>query len=164
MLVISNNLIGKMPIEEDTIIRINLAWVDYEAAQAIISSSKHKIYLDYPDGRKKPPRGKISLTEAIQLSDNPNVKYFAVSNCEDVWKLKGIINELPKHIEFVPKIETEIGVNNMSDMEAIGIKTFMLDKEDLYTDVKGDVDKYNKLVEQARTHNGVIELQGVVFI
>lgn len=164
MFIISNNLVGKMPVQDDAIIRINLAWInDYETAERLISESNHKIYLDYPDGRKKPPRGKISLTEAIRLSNHDNVKYFAVSNCEDVWKMKGIINELPKTVEFVPKIETEIGVNNMSEMEAIGIKTFMLDKEDLYTDVKGDADKYNLLVEEARKHN-IIELQGVVFI
>jgi hypothetical protein len=165
MLVVSNNLLNKMPIADDTVIRINLAWIDsIGTATRLLDESKHQIYLDYPDGRKKPPRPKISLTEAIKLASHPSVKYFAVSNCEDVWKLKGIIAELPKTVDFVPKIETKQGVYNMGAMEEIGIKTFMLDKEDLYTDVNCDSCAYNELVARAMLHKGVMSLQGVVFI
>jgi hypothetical protein len=164
-MIISNNLINKMPIADDAVIRINLAWIkNHREADKLIKNSNHLIYLDYPDGRKKPPKGKITLKEAIRLSNNSKVKYFAVSNCEDVWKIKGIIRELPDWVEFVPKIETETGVSNMGEMKKIGIKSFMLDKEDLYSSVGCDNDRYLKLVKQARKHKGVMELQGVVFI
>lgn len=155
-----------MPMSDDTIIRINLAWIgSYKEAEEIISSSEHSIYLDYPDGRKKPPRGVLSLTEAIELSKLPQVKYFAVSNCEDIEKITGIMNQLDG-VEFVPKIETTVGVANMGDMIEAGIKTFMLDKEDLYTDVKCDTDRFTALVEEARSYNNVakvLELKGVIF-
>jgi len=162
-MIISNNLVGKLPLPEETIIRINLAWIDsYETAQALISSSEHEIYLDYPDGRKKPPRGILSLTEAIQLSKLPKVKYFAVSNCEDVNKIDEIRSQID--VEFVPKIETLNGVKNMMAMVGSGIKTFMLDKEDLYTDVKCDSATFTALVEEARkTPAKVLELKGVIF-
>lgn len=52
---------------------------------------------------------------------------------------------MPDWVEFVPKIETETGVNNMSDMESIGIKTFMLDAEDLWTDVRANSNKFESL-------------------
>ena len=153
-----------MPVSDNAIIRVNLAWINSkEDALKILDNSNHDIYLDYPDGRKKPPMGEITFSEAIEIASHPKVKYFAVSNCEDVWKIKGIISELPESVEFIPKIETEVGIKNMNAMENIGIKLFMLDKEDLYTDVKGNADKYNALVEEARKHN-IIELQGVVFL
>lgn len=166
-IVISNNLQGKMPIPEDAIIRVNLAWFDdWREAKQIIDNSEHYIYLDYPSGRTKPPRPKIELEEAIELSKHTKVKYFAISNSEDIYELseiKSLIN-----CELVPKIETEQGVMNMNSMiEDTGIKTFMLDKEDLYTNCKMDSEKYNELVMKAREYGSkvkVLELQGVVFI
>lgn len=164
MIVISNNLIGKMPLQDDAVIRINLAWVKTkEEAQALLSGIKQDVYLDFPDGRSKPPKPTITLEDAIELSRNENVKYFAVSNCEDIDKMRIIIDQID--CEFVPKIETKLGVLMMTDMaKRLGIKTFMLDKEDLYTNVRCNNDEYERLVEEARRYKGVIELQGVVFI
>lgn len=164
--IISNNLLGKIPLLDTAVIRINLAWIkDYEAAQRLLNESRHQIYLDYPDGRKKPPRPKISLTEAIELSHHPKVSYFAISNAEDIEKLteiKGLLD-----CELVPKIETTKGVEIIPKMIDMGIKTIMLDGEDLYTDVDCDGDKYEQLKAEVRTYKDkitVLELQGVVFI
>ena len=95
----------------------------------------------------------------------PRVKYFAVSNIETVEQIQSIMNRL-EDVEFVPKIETVAGVAGMEDMIKAGIKTFMLDKEDLYTDVKQDSERFNELVEDARSYGDrarVLELKGVIF-
>ena len=163
MIIVSNHLIGKIPIHPDTVIRVNLAWVkSVEEAKKLLDNSKHDIYLDFPSGRTKPPQPTISLEEAIGLSRHRKVKYFAMSNCENVRDIQEVMLKTPA--EFVPKIETKLGVKNMGKMKEIGIKHFMLDKEDLWTDVHCDSKKFNELVNEARTHKGVMELQGVVFI
>ena len=163
-IIISNNLIGKIPVLDSSIVRINLAWVDnYEAAQRLLNESNHQIYLDYPDGRKKPPQPKISLTEAIKLSSHPKVKYFALSNAEDIDKLSNIKNQID--CELVPKIETEKGVKIIPRMIEMGIKMIMLDGDDLYVDVKCDGAKYESLKQEVRSYDlTVLELQGVIFI
>ena len=163
-MIISNNMVGKMPIEKDTIIRINLAWIkSYEEAVEVITSCKNEIYLDYPQGRTKPPVPVITLDEAIELSKFDNIKYFAVSNIETVEQIDAIRNRLGD-IEFVPKIETKKGVLNLDEIIDAGIKTIMLDKEDLYTDVNANQDEFNELVEIARSKDiKVLELKGVIF-
>lgn len=166
-MIISNHLIGKMPIPEDAIIRINLAWIkDKEEARKIIEETEHDIYLDYPSGRTKPPRPTISFSEAMDLANifQDKVKYFAVSNIEDEYQVIGIKSRLPKSTEFVPKIETIRGVENIKRI-AEEVNMMMLDKEDLYVDAMGDTDLYLSLVDKVRNCGAkVLELQGVVFI
>ena len=154
-----------MPIPDDAIIRINLAWCEnIDEDKKIINDCKQDIYLDYPDGRSKPPVPKINLNSAIQLAKNDRVKYFAVSNCdiEKVIELKDSVDCI-----FVPKIETIEGVNDIPRMIEEGIEMIMLDKEDLYTDCKQDSKIYNQALFVARSYKNIIkilELQGVVFI
>lgn len=162
MRVISNNLIGKIQIPESAVIRINLAWIKgAKEALSLIEKSKYPIYLDFPSGRTKPPQPKISLAEAINLSNHSKVKYFAISNCEnakDIKDLRGRTNA-----EIIPKIETKLGVQNMGKMVKVGVKRFMLDKDDLYIDTNCDNEKFLELVNKARKYS-VLELQGVIFI
>jgi len=167
MTIISNNLIGKMPIAQDAIVRINLAWVpNREEALRLLSGTHHDIYLDYPDGRNKPPRPTITLTEAINLAKHPRVKYFAISNADNPEKLKKLSDRLSKNVTLVPKIETIMGVKCIRGMIKVGIKVLMLDKEDLYTDVDCYSEEFNNLIEEARSYKDeveMLELQGVVF-
>jgi len=167
MFIISNNLIGKMPIPDNAIIRVNLAWIkDVKEAKKILEQNK-KIYLDYPSGRTKPPVPTITLDEAIELTKHKSVYYFAVSNAENATKLSEINARLTSAVELVPKIETTKGIENIEKMIAIGIKSIMLDKEDLYTNVKCNTKRYNKWLERIRSYKGrikILELQGVVFI
>jgi hypothetical protein len=151
-----------MPIPKDAVIRINLAWVSKEGAKKIIENSKHLIYLDYPDGRTKPPTPTITFEEALELSRHKNVIYFAFSNAtiEKVKNIKGKVNCM-----LVPKIETEQGVKDVPKMIELGVKTIMLDKEDLYTEVNCNPVKFNKLLNEVRSYKiNILELQGVVFI
>lgn len=165
-MIISNNVIGKMDIPQDAIIRINIAWLsDKEEAKKLISNSVNEIYLDYPDGRKKPPLSIITLKEAIELSRNKKVKYFAISNAEDIDKIEMIKDMI--NCELVPKIETIKGVEIIDKMIEIGIKTIMLDKDDLWIDTKCNMKIFKEQLIKVREYKKIIkifELAGVIFI
>lgn len=173
MIIVSNHLFATTHINfpKDVVVRVNLAWMkDKKTALATLKGIKHDIYLDYPQGRSKPPKPVLTLAEAIGIAKKfKNVKYFAVSNVEDPVEVKKIRKALPRGIEFVPKIETKRGVRNIPAIAKAGrIKYAMLDKEDLYVDVGRDQDIYEILNGAARTHAkscGVhlLELHGVVF-
>lgn len=167
MIIISNNLTGKLPLPAKAIIRVNLAWIkSIKEARQILNESQHDIYLDYPQGRTKPPKPTIKLDEAIRLTNHPKVKYFAVSNVEDIESFESLRDSLGD-VEFIPKIETPLGVENIGEMIKAGIKTIMIDKEDLYTSVQCDSQEFNDILQIIRTYKNkikILELQGVVFI
>jgi rfaE bifunctional protein nucleotidyltransferase chain/domain len=172
-IVASNHLLAQgLGFPQGAVMRLNLAWMpSKEAARETLASLvDHEVYLDYPQGRSKPPKPVITLMEAIELANEfPNVKFFAVSNVEDPHTLTDLKQRLPEHIQLVPKIETLKGVENL---EAIitesGVEHVMLDKEDLYIDIERDGDEFNRLVDVARAKAKklgfeLLELQGVVF-
>jgi pyruvate kinase len=160
-MIISNNLIGKMPIPKDAIIRVNLAWVSKEEARKILSETKNDIYLDYPSGRTKPPKPTMTLDDAIELANEFKVKYFAVSNIECICDVLDIQSKL-YYSEFVPKIETVNGVENIREITQ-EVDIIMLDKEDLYVDCNGE--GYEDLINKVRSSKvKVLELAGVIFI
>jgi pyruvate kinase len=173
MIIVSNHLLNTTHVEfpDDIVVRVNLAWMkDLATAKKTLKSIKHEVYLDYPQGRSKPPRPTLTLEQALALAKaNKNVKYFAVSNVEEPDEVKKLRAKIPAHIEFVPKIETVRGVKNLVGIIKAGrIKHAMLDKEDLYVDVDRNQDMFEVLIEAARAtgkaHNvHVLELTGVVF-
>ena len=130
----------------------------------------YDIFLDYPEGRTKPPLPTLTLPQAFQaINAYKSIKHFAVSNMETADDVFKWVMALPKRISFVPKIETIKGVENLDAIcHNDRVQYVMLDSEDLYTDVDGDADKYLELKEMAKTvceNNGVelLELWGVVF-
>lgn len=136
---------------------------NHQEALKILNKCKVDIYLDYPKGRTKPPKPTITLKQAIELSKHPKVKYLAVSNIEEAKEVTTIL-KLIDSVEFIPKIETAKGVRNLDKIIEVGIKTIMLDKEDLYTDVKCNSKRYNMLVDKVRKSKvKVLELKGVIF-
>lgn len=165
-LIISNNLIGKMPILDETIIRINLAWIKSRLkAQMIIEDCKYEIYLDFPSGRTKPPVPVITLQEALELAQHPKVKYFAYSNAESIKFYEEIERSLPNKI-IVPKIETAVGVRLIPDLIKAGATHVMADLEDLFSSVHGNVETYQNLVDELMSYKDqikILRLQGVVF-
>ena len=162
-MIISSNLIGKLPIPDEAITRINLAWVDLAGARNLLSTIRepiYSVYLDYPSGRTKPPKPTITLDEAIELANEFNVNYFAVSNAEDAKTIRGIKERV--NCEVVPKIETIKGVENIAEI-AREVAQIMLDKDDLWVDCRGV--GFDELVEKVRNCGvKVLELAGVVFI
>lgn len=173
MIIISHNILFKtdLYLPPHVVMRVNVAWQkNIEEVENVLSRLKHDIYLDYPQGRTKPPRPTLTLDEAIEIAHKfDHVKYFAVSNVEEPDAIFLIKKRLPSRIELVPKIETKKGIENLEKIiKKIKAKYIMLDKEDLYVDVNKDYNLFENLVEVARktckkcgTHG--LELQGVIF-
>ena len=84
MRIFSQNIINYgIPIPENSILRINLAWVNSieELEKLLQKHQDHQIFLDLPKGRVKPPNNKYTLEDLfLILNTNKNIKYFAVSN------------------------------------------------------------------------------------
>ena len=174
MIIVSNHLLNKTKIEfpeDQIVVRINVAWIrEKEELIKLLKSTKHDIYLDYPIGRTKPPRPTIKFDEVVELVPLfKQVKHFAVSNVEDPAAIAAIKNRLPQYVNLVPKIETQKGIEALSEIiESISARHIMLDKEDLYVDVNRDHALFEKLIDVARETCKkkavkVLELQGVVF-
>ena len=178
MLIASQNLTNYgVPIPENTIFRINLAWTNTlnELEILLKKHQEHKIFVDLPIHRTKPPNNKYSLEDLIPiLKSHSNVKYLAISNVESSNDLKKHLELLPPSITLIPKIESPTGVNNIEEiMNSIPSdeKVAMLDHDDLYSSMlkKNEpstnfVTYVNKLVEYC-TKNHVILLRtiGVIF-
>ena len=65
MLVVSQNLTNfDVNLPKDTIYRINLAWIsDLDTLKKILEKHKtHKIFLDLPKNRTKPPDNKYTMS------------------------------------------------------------------------------------------------------
>ena len=174
MLIVSHYLLDKadMQFPDHAILRVNVAWLNtLDELKSVLKKLKHDIYLDYPQGRVKPPKPKITLDETIGVANLfPNVKYFAVSNVEEPGGILDIKNRLPKHIEMIPKIETERGILNLENIvRKTGVGAIMFDKEDLYSDVNHDAEKFNALMKLTWAKGQklgikVLETHGVVFL
>lgn len=173
MLVISNHILNEVGwVTDKLVVRVNMAWVkSKDSLRLILSSLKnHKIFLDYPEGRTKPPKPALKMSAAIEMmKEYQHIAYFAVSNAENPFFFQKLRETVPMEVQLVPKIETKTGVENMT-LIAGSAKTnlVMLDKEDLYTNVSANQEEYEKLVKKARSvgkERGikVIELEGVVF-
>ena len=76
---------------------------------------------------------------------------------------------LPDDVSFVPKIETLKGVLNLDKLFDTGkIDHIMLDSEDLYTDVRNDVELFLNLKDRVSKtcdeyNVELLQLYGVVF-
>jgi hypothetical protein len=172
MLVVSNHILDEITLKKPTVVRVNVAWVKtLKLLRKTLSNlAAYDVFLDYPEGRTKPPKPTISLKKAVSLiKDYDNIKYFAISNAEDIGRIKALRQMVPSNVTIVPKIESPFGVMRMIPiMGAAKTKVAMLDKEDIYTAVGGDQYRYQKLVTVARNRakkakKTLIELEGVVF-
>lgn len=170
-MIISQNIKGRLELPKETIIRVNMAWMKNmkELEDVLTSNRDFDVFLDYPQGRTKPPKPTLKIEDAFYCIEKyPNIRYFAISNVESPDEFKKLKEKLPNVI-LVPKIETVKGVDNLVDIIKSG-KTdmVMLDKEDLYVDVQRDTDKFEFLVNKTRVECwalGVrlLELEGVIF-
>ena len=143
MILLSNHLLTLQEFEkvEGVVIRINMAHVKDISELKKFLKIDYDIFLDYPKGRTKPPIPTLNINDALKVMNQyKNIKYFALSNIEDVSEVNMICDIIPSHVQFVPKIETLNGVLNLNDLlKTNRIKHIMLDSEDLYTDIKNDV-------------------------
>ena len=178
MLIASQNLSNYgVPVPENTIFRINLAWTNSldELKNLLQKHSEHDIFVDLPIHRTKPPNNKYSLEDIIPIFEsNPNVKYLAISNVESSNDLKKYLDLLPNSLNLIPKIESPNGVNNIKDITdslSSEQKIVMLDHDDLYSSMLKNnepstnfVSYVNKLAEYCKTNNVILlRTIGVVF-
>ena len=177
MRIFSQNLTNyNIPVPENSIFRINLAWVNTldELRTLLKKHEKSEIFMDLPIGRTKPPNNKYSFNDLIDiLNKNKNIKYFAISNVNSSKDLEKFINKIPNHVSIVPKIESPEGVTNIKNITNMlgDKKIIMLDHDDLFSNMikkNENVEKFKDyimdLTEFCKTNN-VIMLRtiGVVF-
>ena len=177
MLIISQNLTNyEVDIPQDAIFRINLAWINnLKELESILEKHRtHKIFLDLPANRTKPPNNKYSIDElAPIIKSNQNIKYFAVSNINSTDDLEMYFNIIPKHVTLIPKIESVEGVSNIKQItDALGTtKIIMFDHDDLYSSIIESnqpiskfLECFNKLVGYCKNHNVILlRTVGVIF-
>ena len=177
MRIFSQNLTNyNIPLPDDSIFRINLAWINTldELKFLLKKHENNKIFLDLPIGRTKPPDNRYSLEDIVAiLILNKNIKYFAISNVNSSNDLKKIIDKIPDHVLIVPKIESPDGVLNIKDItDVLGTeKIIMLDHDDLYSNIikkKENPEKFKEYVlnlSEFCLKNNIIMLRtiGVVF-
>lgn len=173
MILISNNAQKYMTIPKDAVVRVNMAWIKTkEELWGILSNGDptQEVFLDFPKGRNKPPKPVLTLDDAYSACGTfQTIRYFAVSNVEDVGEVLEIQKLLPPRVTFIPKIETLKGIKQFGQLVyECGIKTAMVDKEDLYLDVKKNNDEFFKCVDHIRNiceglKVQLLELEGVLF-
>ena len=177
MLIISQNLTNyKVDIPQDAIFRINLAWINnLKELESILEKHRtHKIFLDLPANRTKPPNNKYSIDELIPIiKSNQNIKYFAVSNINSRDDLEMYFNVIPENVILVPKIESVDGISNIKQItDALGTnKIIMFDHDDLHSSIiksKQPISKFlecfNTLVKYCNNNNIILlRTVGVVF-
>ncbi|MHB8483458.1 MAG: hypothetical protein ACYDBV_12115 [Nitrospiria bacterium] len=177
MTVISNNLFEKgisEPVAGD-VIRVNLAWVkSVIEAEEILKywqgEELFPVYLDFPQGRTKPPCPTITIDDAIILANKYSdiVRYFAISNAENTETMVNLRNSLKKKTLIVPKIETLKGVAMLTDIVCSAeTNMIMLDKDDLFISCDCAVYDYEHAVKTVREickekNIKILELQGIV--
>ena len=141
MRIFSQNLTNyNIPLPDDSIFRINLAWVNTldELKSLLKKHENNKIFLDLPIGRTKPPNNRYSLEDITAiLILNKNIKYFAISNVNSSDDIEKIIEKIPDHVSIVPKIESPEGVLNIKNITGVlgKEKIIMLDHDDLYSNL-----------------------------
>ena len=140
MRIISQNVTNfGIEVPKDTIFRINLAWCSsIKQLKDILDAHKNNsIFLDLPIKRIKPPNNKYTLDDLIPVISSYNqIKYFAISNVESASDLEDYIQNIPPNIILVPKIESPIAIQNISEIvNAIPTdkKVLMLDHDDLFS-------------------------------
>jgi len=176
VIILSQNLTNfDFILPPDSIFRINLAWINSikELDFLLKKHREHKIFLDLPIGRTKPPNNKYSFEDLIPLLNfNKNIQYFAISNVDSKKDLEPYLKSIPKHITLVPKIESPTGVENIEEIvNFLGDeKIIMLDHDDLFSNtIKQnqtplDFKDYFTKVNYCNSHNiTLLRTIGVIF-
>jgi len=176
--IISQNIINYgIEVPDNTILRINLAWCSsVKQLRNILEGHKNNsIFIDLPIKRIKPPNNKYTLNDLISVISSYNqIKYFAISNVESANDLEDYIQKIPPNIILVPKIESPIAIQNVSEIvNAIPTdeKILMLDHDDLFSKIiknNESIDSFQNYIQKLSDYcnsNKIILLRtiGVIF-
>lgn len=172
MILYSRNLIKSgIPISENAVIRINIAWVkDEKELISAINDLDYDIFIDYPYKRTKPPIDVLSIGKVIEIiKSKEKVKYFAISKAEDLEYMQILRRIVPDRIKIVPKIESVKGVEKFIPIMAEACSDIaMLDTEDLYLSTNSNNAKFLECKSTFKEMGElfdikILNLQGVVF-
>ena len=148
--VISQNIKNYgIEVPSDTVLRINLAWCNsIKQLKDILGKHKNNsIFLDLPIKRIKPPNNKYTLDDLVPVISSCNqIKYFAISNVESSGDLEEYVQKIPANIILVPKIESPMAIQNVSEIvNAIPSKEkiLMLDHDDLFSTIIMNKESYD---------------------
>ena len=176
--IISQNITNYgIEVPDNTILRINLAWCSsVKQLRNILEGHKNNsIFIDLPIKRIKPPNNKYTLNDLISVISSYNqIKYFAISNVESANDLEDYIQKIPPNIILVPKIESPIAIQNVSEIvNAIPTdeKVLMLDHDDLFSKIiknNESIDSFQNYIQKLSDYcnsNKIILLRtiGVIF-
>jgi len=142
IIVVSQNLLKyNIDIPLDAVLRVNLAWhKDLDSVKELLEEYEaHRIFLDVPIGRKKPPNFKHNFKDIAKLiKEFSNIEYVAISNVESGRAVGYFQSVIFKNVKIVPKIETYLGVQVADEIIfalAYSPEVLMLDHQDLYSDL-----------------------------
>ena len=148
--IISQNIKNYgIEVPSDTILRINLAWCNsIKQLKDILGKHKNNsIFLDLPIKRIKPPNNKYTLDDLVPVISSYNqIKYFAISNVESSADLEEYIQKIPANIILVPKIESPMAIQNISEIVNTipnNEKILMLDHDDLFSAIIMNKESYD---------------------
>jgi citrate lyase beta subunit len=170
MRIFSQNIINYgIPVPENSILRINLAWINSIKELEIIlqKNNNSDIFLDLPVGRTKPPNNKYSFEDVVLiLQKNENIQYLAISNVNSAENIKELIKKIPKQVSLVPKIESPEGVKNIGEIiKVLGDKKIiMLDHDDLYSNLIKKNEKPEKFKEYILNLSNFCQKNNVIML
>lgn len=174
LLISQNARLSHMEIPHYAVLRLNVAWVrSREELFHTLDGISHDVFLDFPEGRKKPPRPILNLNDLIEAMNLYKcVRYFGATNVQSARTVDHLLKVLPSRVQLVPKIESQAGVDRLEKISAAlpyATKYIMLDKEDLYTDLKSKNPlfiEYLAIVREKawKLSLHVLELAGVIFL
>ena len=178
MIVISQYLTNyDIPMPENVVLRINLAWIDsiQELNKILEKHKQHKIFLDLPIKRVKPPNNQYTINELVPIiKSNKQIRYLAISNVKSSSDIILYTKLLPSNIILVPKIETVEAILNIDEIiRALkgSEKILMLDHDDLFTSITNSGEllsnfrkHVNELVTFCNKQNIILlRARGVIF-
>ncbi|MBU2044811.1 MAG: hypothetical protein KJ977_04240 [Candidatus Omnitrophica bacterium] len=174
MLIISQHArLLHIPFPDNAVFRVNVAWIkSKEELFSLLKQIKNDVFLDFPEGRFKPPIPILGLDDLLEAINNfDNIRYFGVTNVTKAQQIAEMKKIIPKRVLLIPKVESREGIDNLEEIISQLDKDerfIMLDKEDLYTDLKDCKELFGQYVQLAkdkskRSNIGVLELQGVIF-
>ena len=158
MLIISQNLTNyDISIPKGAIFRVNLAWCDSidQLNDILKKHSNTPIFLDLPIKRIKPPHNKYTIEDLIPvINSNEHIRYLAISNVESDTDLKKYVELFPKNLIIIPKIESSKAIENLQNIASMlngPEKIFMLDHDDLFSDILKKSESESKFKEHMKT-------------
>jgi len=158
MIIVSQNLTNhNIPVPDDVIFRINMAWCDnLNEFQMILDNHKHdSIFVDLPIKRVKPPNNKYTIEDLVPLiKTNHQIRYLAISNVESSDDLKKYNDLIPNNVIIVPKIESPKAVSNIENIVNSLYspeKIVMLDHDDLFSSILKNKEPESKFKDYIKT-------------